>query len=143
MALCVVDASVVAKWFLEEEFSTEARRLRDDYAADLIDVAAPCLLPYEVLNAPRFANVFSTEELRRIAEALDRFAIPLHLLEGALSEATLDIATSRGLTVYDASYAALARHLASPLYSADDELIRAIRDVAEVRHIIDYSTPEG
>ncbi len=46
MVLCVVDASVVAKWFLDEEFSSEARRLRDDYAAELVELEAPCLLPY-------------------------------------------------------------------------------------------------
>ena len=65
MARCVVDASVVAKWFLEEEFSDDARRLRDDYSSDLIEVEAPATLPFEVLNAFRDAGVFSVDELRR------------------------------------------------------------------------------
>ncbi len=141
MALCVTDASVIAKWFLEEEFSTEARRLRDDYAADLIDVKAPCLLPYEVLNAIRFADVFTEDELQQIADALDRFAIPLRLLEGTLSESAMDIATSKDLTVYDASYLALARHIGSPLYSADDDLLGAARDLVNAVHIREYRTP--
>ena len=36
----VVDASVVIKWFVEEEYSREARLLRDTYANGLVDLAA-------------------------------------------------------------------------------------------------------
>ena len=43
----VVDASVVVKWFVGEEYSREARLLRDAYASGLIDVAAPSLPPDE------------------------------------------------------------------------------------------------
>lgn len=143
MARCVVDASVVAKWFLEEEFTPEARRLRDDYAAELIEAEAPALLPYEVLNAARFADVFTPGELRRLAEALDRFAIPLHLLQGPLAESTLAVAASADLSVYDASYAALAQRLGVPLYSADGGLLGAVGDLVEGFHIEAYRTPEG
>jgi len=41
MVRYVADASIVAKWFLEEEFSSDARRLRDDYASDLVELDAP------------------------------------------------------------------------------------------------------
>ncbi|MBU2559444.1 type II toxin-antitoxin system VapC family toxin, partial [archaeon] len=50
----VVDASVVAKWFLEEVHSEMAEAIRKDYADGLLDLAAPSLLPYEVLNALRY-----------------------------------------------------------------------------------------
>lgn len=143
MGPCVVDASVVAKWFLEEDSSADAQRLRNDYAANLVEVEAPSLLPYEVLNALRFADVFSPEEIQRIAEALDQFAIRLHALEGSLSRSTLEIATSADLTVYDASYAALAKILEATLYTADEELLRGAQGVVGAMHIGDYRTPEG
>ena len=141
MAHCVVDASIVAKWFLDEEFSEEARMLRDDYASDLVDLEAPSLLPFEVLNVVRYAGVFSTQELKRVAEALGSFAIPMSPLEGALAGETLDIATSTGLTVYDASYIALARELNTTLYTADRVLLKATKQLGNVAHIETYRTP--
>lgn len=142
MAGCVVDASVVAKWFLVEDFSEEARQLRDDYASDLMEVQAPCLLPFEVLNALRFAKVFTPEELGQVAETLDRFSIPLHPLEGSLSICTVELATSAKISVYDASYAAVGEKLDIPLCTADDRLLEAISGTVEAFHIGEYSAPE-
>jgi len=62
----VVDASVVAKWFLEEEYSGKALQLRDDYARGLLTVAAPSLLEYEVLNALKYSGAYSARELKEI-----------------------------------------------------------------------------
>ena len=51
MKLIVVDASVVVKWFVEEEYSRDTDRIRKDYLDQLIDIAVPGLLKYEVLKA--------------------------------------------------------------------------------------------
>lgn len=138
----VVDASVVTKWFLDEEFSKAARRLRDDHAADVIQVEAPTLLPYEVLNAARYEGTFRGDELRRLAESMDRIAIPLHPLEGPLADVSLAVAVDSDLTVYDASYVALAQRLGVPLYTADESLLRAAGEHADVIHIRDYRGAE-
>ncbi len=142
MARSVPDASVVAKWFLEEESSGDARRLRDDYASDAVDLEAPALLPFEVLNAVQYAGVFTARELRRVAEALDAFAIPTSPLEGSLAEATLELASGLRLTVYDASYVALAQEVGGILYTADRTLIAATKRLGVAVHIQDYRTPE-
>jgi len=142
MVLCVADASIVVKWFLEEEFSRDARRLRDDYVSDLVELEAPALLPFEVLNAVRYAGVFSNDELRRVAEALDAFAVPTRPLEGPLAVAAVDIASSTDLTVYDASYVALAHELGATLYTADQALLRATKRLGGPAHIETYRTPE-
>lgn len=139
MAQCVVDASVVAKWFLEEEFSEEARQLHDDYAADLVEVIAPSLLPCEVLNALRFTMVFSSDELEEIAKVLDRFSFTLHPLESTLSRLTVGLASSAEISVYDASYAA-AQHLNVPLFSADDRLLKAVSRYTKAFHVDEYRT---
>jgi predicted nucleic acid-binding protein len=143
MPRVVADASVVVKWFIEEAHSDAARRLRDDYAADLIDLDAPCILPFEVMNALHFSSLFTPDELTLAAEALDRFSISLHVLEGELSKATLELARASGVTIYDASYAALTRQLGSEFYTADERLIEALSEVLQARHIREYRTPEG
>ena len=135
---CVIDASVAAKWFLEEEFSTQARQIRDDYAADLAEVYAPSLLPYEVLNALRFSKVFSLKELKQIAEILDGFSLSLCSFEGPLSLRAIEIADSADLSVYDASYCALAKELGFPLYTADEKLLEAMPKDVDAAHVGEY-----
>ncbi len=49
----VADASVVAKWFLNEEFSEEATLLRDSFVKDELTISVPSLLNYEILNVLR------------------------------------------------------------------------------------------
>jgi predicted nucleic acid-binding protein len=52
----VVDASVAVKWFVEEEFSDLALKLRDMHVNGLVDLVAPSLMPYEVLNALKYSK---------------------------------------------------------------------------------------
>ena len=119
----VVDASVVVKWFVEEEHSREARLLRDAYSSGVVDLSCPSLLPYEVLNALKYSGAFGEEELKEVASTLDDFQLNLYELQGELAELSVELAMRKGLTVYDASYLALARKLGSVLYTADEELI--------------------
>jgi predicted nucleic acid-binding protein len=48
--LAVIDASVVIKWFANEEYSKEALLLKEAYVKGLEDLSAPCILPFEILN---------------------------------------------------------------------------------------------
>ncbi|MEB3788258.1 MAG: hypothetical protein GSR78_05830 [Desulfurococcales archaeon] len=38
--------------------------LRDAYREGLVDLIAPSLLPYEVLNAPKYSDAFGEDELK-------------------------------------------------------------------------------
>ncbi|MBW1669419.1 MAG: type II toxin-antitoxin system VapC family toxin, partial [Deltaproteobacteria bacterium] len=50
----VVDASVVVKWFVEEEGSEEALAIRRRYIEEEVEIVAPELIHFEVLNALRY-----------------------------------------------------------------------------------------
>lgn len=132
----VVDASVVAKWFLEEEFSGEALRLRDDYIRGVFTIAVPSLFEYEVLNALKYSGVYGVEELREVGVALNKYGFEVYELEGGLKELTVEVALRSDVTIYDASYVALARSLNTVLYTADEELVENFTDVA--KHIKRY-----
>ncbi|ADI31899.1 type II toxin-antitoxin system VapC family toxin [Staphylothermus hellenicus] len=134
----VVDASVIVKWFVEEKYSREAWLLRDAYVDGLIDINAPSLLPYEVLNALKYSGAFGEDELKKIGEALDDFQFTLYDLKGELSMKSIEIAMRKGITVYDASYVALAMMLNTKLYTADEELIRKTSDLGLVKHISQF-----
>ena len=100
----VVDASIVVKWFIEEEWPREARMLKDDYAAGRVDLIAPALMPFEVLNALRYSSAFGGEELIQVARILDDLQITLYGLKGDYAEKTVMLALRKGITVYDAAY---------------------------------------
>ena len=134
----VVDASVVVKWFVEEEHSREARMLRDSYVDGLINISAPSLLPYEVLNALKYSGAFGEEELKEIARILDDYQFTLYDLEGEMASKAIEIAMRRGATIYDTSYVALALKLGTAMYTADEKLLDRVREPGFVKHIAEF-----
>ena len=125
----VVDASVVLKWYLDdEEHCTQACLLRDDISAGALDVVVPSLLLYEVANALNVAvnraRLLVTDP-QTIMNNLITFGLPP--VEGeALVVQALSLAQSHGRSVYDAAYLALAQALSIPLYTGDKRLYNAV-----------------
>ena len=136
-ALVVADASVIVKWFVEEEHTDAALRFREDYLDRVVDVASPDLLPYEVLNALRYNPVLGERQLKEIAEALDKYSLWLAPLEGELALRCVENAVRHGISVYDAAYISLGQIKETPVYTADLALMNRVRD-ERVRHISAY-----
>ena len=131
----VVDASVIVKWFLVEEYSDNALKLRDDYIRGLFTIAVPALLEYEVLNALKYSGVYSIKELETIGIALNKYGFKTYKLEDELKKLTIDISVENNITIYDSSYVALAKYLETTLYTADQELIEKFPDTAvHIKH---------
>ncbi len=99
-----------------------------------IEIAAPELMPYEVLNALKYTGMFTEEELTMAARSLSLYGFRLYSLSGKLAEKTVEVAVQNDVTVYDASYVALAEDLNSKLYTADEKLIERV-DKDFVLHI--------
>jgi len=137
MKKVAADASIIVKWFLEEKFSDEALKLRNDYIKGKIIIAVPSLLEYEVLNVLKYGNVYDIDELKEIGEALNKYGFETYELEGELKKLTIESALRNKLTIYDASYVALAKQLNTTLYTADEELIEKFPEIA--KHVKHYS----
>lgn len=123
----VVDASVIAKWYLKEEWRKEALSLRRDYIEGKISLTAPAIMPFEVLNAVKFSRKdVEANVLEAIAESLSLYGIKLYDLEGEYAKEVARLAIKETITVYDASYVALAKILNSILYTADEKLVEEV-----------------
>ena len=120
----VIDASIVVKWFLEEPYSPQALTLRDKYITRKIILHAPSIMLYEILNVLMKSGCFKADELLEICNSLNKYGFRLHELEGELKKSAVKIAVQNDITVYDASYVALALKLNSKLYTADKELLK-------------------
>ncbi|MBO3842540.1 MAG: type II toxin-antitoxin system VapC family toxin, partial [Candidatus Brockarchaeota archaeon] len=123
MVKVVSDASVVVKWFIQEKESEKALKLRDMHVSGQLDIAAPELLFFEVLNALKSSRLFSEEELKTAANSLLNYRVELHPLNKQLAEKTVEIAVQTNLTIYDAAYVALAVDLDTVLYTADGKIV--------------------
>lgn len=143
MGLAVVDASVAAKWFLEEEDSEAALRLRSDFFEGTLALREPSVLPWEIMNALRYSRRFAGREFREVAKDLDRSGFVTVPLFGEYLERTVELALETDISIYGSSYLALAAIEECPLYTADVELIEAAPHDTHVIHIRDYTSPIG
>jgi len=132
----VVDASIMVKWFLEEEFSDEAKQMRDSFVTGKMAISVPSLLLYECLNALWHSGLFSEEELALAARALSKYGFDIWEPKGKIYEQSAALSSRFDISVYDASYVALALHLKATLYTADLELIQKLPE--NTQHISAY-----
>ncbi len=134
MSLYVVDANVVAKWFVPEPLSEQAVGLLDERH----ELASPDLLWPELGNVlwkKARARQLTGHEAARIVRALDQ--LPLTLFPSRLVlEGALEIALGTGRSVYDSIYVALAVALECPLVTADERLVNAFEGGPLASHVL-------
>lgn len=121
----VVDASVAAKWYFQEEHSERADALfeRDS------ELLAPGLLVVEIATLvwKRARRGEITEVVAdRIVAALRQVPLEIRLTSGLVT-AALPLAMHGGLTLHDAFYTALAVKSGCPLVTADRKLYDVLR----------------
>jgi len=126
MLVVVVDASIVVKWFVYEEGSDKALEIRDKYISGELKLIAPENINFEVLNALYYKRLFSEEEIKEIAEALDAFSFELYPLKGGYAKKTVEVAFKNSITIYDSSYISLAIMKNTYMYTADEKLMEKI-----------------
>ncbi len=141
MEAAVVDASVVAKWFVDEPYSDVSLRLREDHVNLRIRLIVPYIMRYEVLNALKYSGGFGTQELVRVASSLEDYQFIEVPPDGKYAEETVRIAMDYGLTIYDASYVALGRVRGVTVYTADQRLLEKTEGMAFATHLREYKGP--
>jgi predicted nucleic acid-binding protein len=124
-----VDASVVTKWFIEEEDSSWALLLKNEHISGKTILIAPDLIIYEVTNVLLFSKLFTTEEIKKCLQ--DLYDLEIDLINPSLDLIlpTIELASSKKLSIYDASYLALAREFDIKLITADEKLYSLTKEL--------------
>ncbi len=133
----VVDSSVFVKLISDEPDSAKAFELRAAFIAGQVEILVPSLFNYEVLNAAKYSKGYDQKELEELAGMIDDYEFLAFELSGNFSRQTAIVAIRLGITLYDASYVALAMMSEAILYTSDQPLIDAVKQDF-VRHIRDY-----
>ena len=122
----VVDASVVVKWFVEEDLADEAAALLHRPPP----LYAPDLIVCEVTNAAwkKLARgAIGREQAEAIALSLPRS--PLHLTASLfLHQRALEIAIDLRHSVYDCLYLACAERVGGTVVTADWTLFNKVKE---------------
>ena len=122
--LLVVDASVVVKWFVNEEGSDSAKLLRDGPH----QLFAPQLMALEVGNVLR--NKTRRGELRSLEAEAFASNIPALALnwteDGDLVVDAVRLALALDHPVYDCVYLALAQRLGATVVTSDRRFVNAV-----------------
>ncbi len=130
MKRIVIDASVVLKWYLmDEEYSQKAINLLKKYVSNELDILAPSLLEYEVINGLLVAKKRGGIQEEKILSAIDGF-ISLKIKLKNLSlfyPKVLYYYKIYNRSVYDASYLAMADEESISLVTADERLYNMVR----------------
>ena len=130
----IVDASVVLKWFIREEDSHLAHKLREQFLDGQLDLAAPDLLLYEVAHVLLRKKGFSALDAKQAVELVSQLSITTSSLDlEAQVFRAIDLAAKTGASVYDSSYLVLALDLGWPLVTADRRLARAVGPQVDVQ----------
>lgn len=117
--ILVIDASVAAKWFIPEYDSAKAIAIRDKLVDGKLNLLAPDLLAYEVANTLRFHPEITEKQIEQDVEDLMALDIDLVTPSSELVTTAVNMARDLEMTVYDASYLAVAQDIPTSLVTAD------------------------
>ena len=120
----VIDASVVIKWFSEEEGSSRALAIRSDHIEGKKTLVAPDLLIYEVANALRFKPGLNQHIATNAIKDLYDMQIDIMRPSRELTNKCTDLAFMYGITAYDSYYLALGELLGLEVVTADTQLYK-------------------
>ena len=127
MTRLLVDTSVLIKWFHSdgENELPQARALRSAHVAGVLDAHMLNLATYEVGNVLSRALRWPGTEVADQLDDLHAILGPPLVMTPVWLRMAAELAHTRELSFYDASWAATAVELGIPLISADRRLIAA------------------
>lgn len=142
----VLDASVVIKWYLEEELLDRALKLKDKIGNDGANVAVPRLFFVEAANVLWKKVILGKSGGLKRSDAKGIFSrildLPFHVIEeDEILLKALDLSVDYKISIYDAMYVASALRFKAQLVTADTALEKKLVGLGlsnHVKHLGDF-----
>lgn len=135
--MIVLDASVVVKWFSEEEYTDKALQIRERFLKGEENIIFPDLLLYELANALRYNRDFNSTDVKDALASIFDMHIDIIVPISELMSTAIALAFAHNITIYDAFYVALAKESDLSLVTADDKLYKRTTELKFVKFIDD------
>ena len=131
--MIVLDASILIKWFLDEDDSHLALLFKDQLINGEEDIVIPDLALYEIVNVLRFKTGINEKAVKAIIPTLFNLGIEIITPSKELLEEALHLSFATGLSVYDCIYLALANELETFLITADKLMVKCAQPLSKVK----------
>jgi len=132
----VLDASVIYKWYVEEEDTEKALFLREDFKKG-IKTAIPDFLFHELANALRYNPKIERKEVEEIIENISELGLEVIIMAPTLTKKALKFAYDYQISIYDSLYLALAQSLEFEFITADRRLYEKTKRLWFVKYLKD------
>lgn len=141
MRRVVLDASVILKWYLtDENYGAKAMDLLFQYTSNELEILAPSLLEYELVNGLLIAQRKSRIKEEDFVKAIEGFIdLGIKLIDlSAFYSKLLHFFRDYQCSIYDASYLAIADKERIMMITSNRELYNMVkRDLKWVKWIGD------
>lgn len=124
--MVIVDASVVYKWYSLEKNSDQARTILQNHVDNQEIICAPELILYELTNAWVTKTSLNLNQIKRNFKNFKNVNITIEYLSYAIINKALGLAKKYKITIYDASYVALAKQKKCLFLTDDQRLIEKV-----------------
>lgn len=132
----LLDSSVILKWFRREETWREvALQLRQAYLDGHMLIYVPNLLIYEIANVLRYKPDLTQQQVQEALVSLYDMQMRIVEISQELIKEAIHFAYFHDITVYDATFVAMAEYLKVLFITADEKLIQKLDKVSYVQHI--------
>ncbi len=138
----VLDSSIIAKWFVQEEDSEKAVEIRDLFVRRKIRLSTISLARYELGNTLWQHPSKTEDNVREDLEALSDMALPTEDLEDPrILAPAFRTARDLRITFYDASFVAWAEESKATFVTADEPLYKRVVGRGDVDLLRDWMGP--
>jgi predicted nucleic acid-binding protein len=133
--MIILDASIVVKWFSEEEYTEKALAIRERIRMGEERVIVPDLLLYELANALKYNPSFDANDVSDALTSIFDMDLEIVTPIPEIINLAVALAFDYNITVYDAFYIALAKDLELTFITADRRLCERVRGLDYVEFI--------
>ena len=125
----IIDASIIIKWFANENYSDKAIILRDKHINEEISLVVPELVFLETINGLKYKKL-EQSILEKANKDLWNIQLEIFYLDEFLINKAISASAEYNLSIYDSIYVALAQIYGTQLITADEKLLKTPNAIA-------------
>ncbi len=125
--MVVIDASVGHKWFNKEESDVDkALKILEAHLVGQNSIVVPDIILYELANVWSTMTSLATEETIDNLKQFKKYNLKIISIDFVLLKKAVNLSKKYQVTVYDATYAVLAKEKKCDLITADKKFVAKI-----------------
>lgn len=128
----VLDASVVYKWYQQEQYTEKALEIREKYLSGELKISVPDFLLLELANIIRYKTNSHVSDIKMVLNNFIKLGIDIITPTIEIIEKAGELSFKYNISVYDAIYLALSVEMQYVFVTADKKLYEKVSKLSNV-----------